>query len=87
MLDLEASINVMLMLVYTSLRLGLLKEIGNMIQLTNISSTFPVGVINDVLVQVDELIFEDRGTFKKGLDTRLKNNQSTQSKKLYSLLI
>ena len=57
MLDLGASINVMPMSVYTSLRLGPLKETGVVIQLANRSSVFPAGVIEDVLVQVENLIF------------------------------
>ena len=57
MLDFGASINVMPMLVYTSLKFGPLKETGVVIQLANRSNAFLAGVIEDVLVQVDNLIF------------------------------
>ena len=43
--------------IYASLNLGPLEEIGVIIQLANRSNTYPKGVIEDVLVQVNELVF------------------------------
>ncbi|WVZ02710.1 hypothetical protein V8G54_023516 [Vigna mungo] len=50
MLDLEASINVMPLSVFTSLSLGPLKTTGVVIQLANCSTVNPAGVLEDVLV-------------------------------------
>ncbi|KAM1127952.1 hypothetical protein ACFX2B_037454 [Malus domestica] len=57
MLDLGASINVMPYSVYTSMNLGELKHDGVVIQLANRSNAYPKGVLEDVIVQVDHLIF------------------------------
>ena len=57
MLDLGASINVMPKSVYQSLHIGKLKPTGVVIQLANRSTTHPEGVLEDVLVRVNELIF------------------------------
>ncbi|XP_031120219.1 uncharacterized protein LOC116023362 [Ipomoea triloba] len=57
MLDLGASINVMPLSIYSSLNVGSLKEIGVIVQLADRSNVYPVGVLEDVLVQVDGLIF------------------------------
>ena len=57
MLDLGASINVMPLSVFTSLHLGPLKSTGVVIQLANRSTVNPAGVLEDVLVRVDKLIF------------------------------
>ncbi|XP_027174039.1 uncharacterized protein LOC113773607 [Coffea eugenioides] len=57
MLDLGASINVMLKIIYTSLNLGLLKETAIIIQLTDRTNSYPEGLVEDVLVQVSELVF------------------------------
>ncbi|RDX64881.1 hypothetical protein CR513_56506, partial [Mucuna pruriens] len=57
MLDLGASINVMPASVYKSLNFGDLEPTGIVIQLANRSVVRPVGVLKDVLVQVNELIF------------------------------
>src|SRR5215471_13755696 len=57
LIDLGASINVMPMSVYLSLGLGPLQATRVMIQLANPSNVFPAGVLKDVLVKVDELIF------------------------------
>ncbi|XP_073121401.1 uncharacterized protein [Henckelia pumila] len=57
MLDLGASINVMPYSVYASLKLGPLTETGIVIQMANKSTIFPRGVLEDVLVQVDNLVF------------------------------
>ena len=43
--------------IYTSLNLGPLEETGVIIQLVDRSNTYPRGVIEDVLVQVNELVF------------------------------
>ncbi|CAN6557506.1 unnamed protein product [Malus baccata var. baccata] len=57
MLDLGASINVMPYSIYASMNLGELKNDGVIIQLANRSNAYPKGVLEDVLVQVDNLIF------------------------------
>ena len=57
MLDLGASINVMPRSVYDKLNFGELKKTGVVIQLAYRSSIYPDGVIEDVLVQVNELVF------------------------------
>ncbi|RDX94802.1 hypothetical protein CR513_22762, partial [Mucuna pruriens] len=57
MLDLGASINVMPTSIYKSLNFGDLELTGMRIQLTNRSVVQPLGVLEDVLVQVNELIF------------------------------
>ncbi|RDX98101.1 hypothetical protein CR513_19028, partial [Mucuna pruriens] len=74
MLDLGASINVMSMSIYKSLNFGGLERTGMIIQLANISVVQPLGILEDVLVQVNKLIFppdfyvldmEDK-TFRQG---------------------
>ncbi|KAL5579714.1 hypothetical protein UlMin_012156 [Ulmus minor] len=57
MLDLSASINVMPSSIFASLNLGPLKETGVIIQLADRSNTYPKGVLEDVLVQVNEMVF------------------------------
>ncbi|RDX89903.1 hypothetical protein CR513_28298, partial [Mucuna pruriens] len=57
MLDLGASINVMPASIYRSLNFGDLEPTGMTIQLANRSIVQPLGVLKDVLVQVNELIF------------------------------
>ncbi|XP_042387373.1 uncharacterized protein LOC121979449 [Zingiber officinale] len=57
MVDLGASINVMPKAVFQALGIGPLQPTGVVIQLTNRSFAHPVGVIEDVLVKVKELIF------------------------------
>ncbi|KAM1829955.1 hypothetical protein ACFX14_022706 [Malus domestica] len=57
MLDLGASINVMPYSIYASMNLGELKNDGVIIQLADQSNVYPKGVLEDVLVQVDHLIF------------------------------
>ncbi|RDX94940.1 hypothetical protein CR513_22616, partial [Mucuna pruriens] len=57
MLDLGASINVMPTSFYKSLNFGDLEPTGMTIQLANISVVQPFGVLEDVLVQINELIF------------------------------
>ncbi|KAM2676284.1 hypothetical protein EV1_002966 [Malus domestica] len=57
MLDLCASINVMPYSIYASMNLGELKNDGVIIQLADQSNAYPKGVLEDVLVQVDHLIF------------------------------
>ena len=57
MLDLGASINVMPFSIYASLNLGALKEIDVVIQLADLSNAYPMGVLEDVLVQVNDLVF------------------------------
>ncbi|KAM1100486.1 hypothetical protein ACFX2B_006874 [Malus domestica] len=57
MLDLGASINVMPYSIYASMNLGELKNDGVIIQLADRSNAYPKGVLKDVLVQVDHLIF------------------------------
>ncbi|CAN6677835.1 unnamed protein product [Malus baccata var. baccata] len=57
MLDLGASINVMPYSIYVSMDLGELKHDGVIIQLADRSNAYPKGVVEDVLVQVDQLVF------------------------------
>ncbi|CAN6566333.1 unnamed protein product [Malus baccata var. baccata] len=57
MLDLGASINVMPYSIYASMNLGALKNDGVIIQLADRSNAYPKGVLEDVLVQVDHLVF------------------------------
>ncbi|CAL8996903.1 unnamed protein product [Prunus brigantina] len=57
MLDLGASINVMPYSIYASMNLGELKKDGVVIQLADRSNAYPKGVLEDVLVQVNHLIF------------------------------
>ncbi|CAN6725389.1 unnamed protein product [Malus baccata var. baccata] len=55
--NLGASINVMPYSIYASMNLGELKNDGVIIQLADRSNAYPKGVLEDVLVQVDNLIF------------------------------
>ncbi|CAN6712736.1 unnamed protein product [Malus baccata var. baccata] len=57
MLDLGASINIMPYSVYASMNLGALKNDGVIIQLADRSNAYPKGVLEDVLVQVNHLVF------------------------------
>ncbi|CAN6544188.1 unnamed protein product [Malus baccata var. baccata] len=57
MLDLGASKNVMPYSIYASMNLGALKNDRVIIQLADRSNTYPKGVLEDVLVQVNHLVF------------------------------
>ncbi|XP_027118735.1 uncharacterized protein [Coffea arabica] len=57
LLDLGVSINVMPKSMYASLNLSPLKEIEIIIQLADRTNAYPDGLIEDVLVKVNELIF------------------------------
>ncbi|XP_031270531.1 uncharacterized protein LOC116128914 [Pistacia vera] len=57
MVDLGASINVMPRSIYVSLNLGPVKDTGVIIQLADRTNAYPEGVVEDVLVQVNELVF------------------------------
>ncbi|XP_020553062.1 uncharacterized protein LOC105172241 [Sesamum indicum] len=57
MCDLGASINIMPLTIYESLNVGPLKETGVILQLADRSVVYPEGVLEDVLVQVNELVF------------------------------
>ncbi|XP_010248078.1 PREDICTED: uncharacterized protein LOC104591007 [Nelumbo nucifera] len=57
MLDLGASINVMPYSIYCALSLGPLKETRVVIQSADRSNAYPEGIVEDVLVQVNDLIF------------------------------
>ncbi len=57
MLDLDVSIIVMPRFIYALLNLGPLNETSIVIQLANRSNAYPNGVIKDVLVRVDNLVF------------------------------
>ncbi|CAN6560271.1 unnamed protein product [Malus baccata var. baccata] len=57
MLDLGASINVMPYSIYASMNLGAWKNDGVIIQLADRSNAYPKGVLEDVLVQVNHLVF------------------------------
>ena len=58
MLDLGASINIMPYSLYQSLNVGPLKKTGAVITMANKSNAYPMGLLEDVLVQVDKLIFQ-----------------------------
>ena len=55
MLDLGASINVLPYSLYKELDIGPLHEMGIIIQLADRSTVYPKGVVEDVLVMVDDL--------------------------------
>ena len=57
MLDLGASINVLPSSLYESLKLPPLQDTKLVIQLADGTNVYPKGVIEDVLVMVDKLIF------------------------------
>ena len=57
LIDLGASINVMPSSIYHSLNMGPLKETNVVIQLVDRSVVYPKGVLEDILVQVDKLVF------------------------------
>ncbi|XP_022869921.1 uncharacterized protein LOC111389256 [Olea europaea var. sylvestris] len=57
MLDSRASINVTPYFVYASLKLGPLNETGVIIQLADKSNAYPKGVVEDVLMNINDLIF------------------------------
>ncbi|XP_026419383.1 uncharacterized protein LOC113315303 [Papaver somniferum] len=57
MLDLEASVNVMPAPIYKSLNLGPLKETRIVLELAGRSNVYPRGIIEDVLVKVNQLVF------------------------------
>jgi hypothetical protein len=57
MIDLGASINVMPLSVFSSLKIESLKQTGVILQLADRSNVYPIGVLEDVLVQVDGLVF------------------------------
>ena len=56
MLDLKASINVMPLLIYKVLNLGHLKETRVIIQLGNKYNSYLEGIVEDVLIRINELI-------------------------------
>ena len=57
MLDLGASINVMPLSIFKAFNLGPLKDTRVVIQLADRSNVYPEGVVEDVLVKVNEFIF------------------------------
>ncbi|KAL0319556.1 UNVERIFIED_CONTAM: hypothetical protein Sradi_5217100 [Sesamum radiatum] len=57
MCDLGASINVMSLAIYESLNIGPLKETEVVLQLADRSIVYPDGVLEDVLVQINESVF------------------------------
>ncbi|XP_026377999.1 uncharacterized protein LOC113272369 [Papaver somniferum] len=57
MLDLGASVNVMPAFIYESLNLGPLKETRIVLELVDRTNVYPIGIIEDVLVQVNQLVF------------------------------
>ena len=57
MLDLRALIIVMTYSIYNSLNLGQMEENGIIIQLADRSNVYPKEFVEDVLVQVNELVF------------------------------
>ncbi|XP_074278098.1 uncharacterized protein LOC141601701 [Silene latifolia] len=57
MLDLDASINVLPTYLYESLKLGPLKPTRTVISLADRSNIYPIGIVEDVLVKVGDMIF------------------------------
>ncbi|KAJ8751474.1 hypothetical protein K2173_016691 [Erythroxylum novogranatense] len=57
MLDLGASINLMSLSIYTTLNAGPLKQDGVILTLADRTTRYPEGLLEDVLVQVDDLVF------------------------------
>nr|XP_027082386.1 uncharacterized protein LOC113704710 [Coffea arabica] len=57
MLDLGASINIMPLTIFRALNLGPLKDTRVIIQLADRSNVYPEGVVEDVLVKINEFIF------------------------------
>ncbi|XP_026397071.1 uncharacterized protein LOC113291794 [Papaver somniferum] len=57
MLDLGASVNVMPASIYESLNLGPLKETRIVLELADRCNIYPRGIIEDVLVKVNQLVF------------------------------
>ncbi|XP_022866729.1 uncharacterized protein LOC111386494 [Olea europaea var. sylvestris] len=57
MLDSEAFINVIPYSIYASLKLGPLNETGVIIQLADKSNAYPKGVVENILVKVNDLVF------------------------------
>lgn len=57
MCDLGASINMMSLSIYLSLNVGLHKKTSVVIQLANKSIIYLMGVLKDIVVQVDSLVF------------------------------
>ena len=57
MIDLDSTINVMSRSLFEQLKVGELKRTGLVIHLANRSCAYPDCVIEDVLVQVDKLVF------------------------------
>ena len=62
-LDLGVAMNVMPKSIYTSLNLEPFKETGIIIQLADRTNAYPEGLIEDVLVQVNELVFPADSTY------------------------
>ena len=57
MIDLGASIDVMQYSIYSYLKLGPLNKISVVIQLADRSNVYPKGIVEDVLVQINDLVF------------------------------
>ncbi|XP_026396070.1 uncharacterized protein LOC113290702 [Papaver somniferum] len=57
LLDLGLSVYFMPSSIYDSLNLGPLKETGVVLELANRSNVYPKGIVENVLVQVNELVF------------------------------
>ncbi|XP_026397674.1 uncharacterized protein LOC113293148 [Papaver somniferum] len=57
MLDLGASVNIMSASIYESLKLGPLKPTNIVLELADRTNVYPRGIIEDVLVQVNQLVF------------------------------
>ncbi|XP_027120704.1 uncharacterized protein [Coffea arabica] len=57
LIDLGAAVNIMPRSIYNSLNLGPLKATSVIMQLADRSNAYPDGVLEDILVQVDKLVF------------------------------
>ncbi|XP_071939238.1 uncharacterized protein [Coffea arabica] len=57
LIDLGVAINIMPRSIYNSLNLGSLKETSAIMQLADMSNAYPDGILEDIPVQVDKLVF------------------------------
>ena len=57
LIDIGAAINIMPHSIYNSLNLEPLKETSVIMQLVDMSNAYPNGILEDIPVQVDKLIF------------------------------
>lgn len=59
MLDLGVLVNFMSYSIYALLDFDLLKETDIIVKLANRTNTYPMGVVEDLIVHVDKMVFSD----------------------------